>query len=526
MGCPVTEEVAMNDTYYLTTPIYYVNDQPHIGHIYTTTIADIIARFRRQRGESVFFLTGTDEHAAKVADSAAERGLTPLQWADQNAALFEETFARLGISNDDFIRTSQPRHVELVKQYIAALLNTGDIYLDRYDGWYDAGEEEYVPETRAAEYDYKSPVSGRPLVRKSEDNYFFRLSAYQEVLERLLAEQPDFVQPEARRNEVLGRLREGLNDVPVSRTGTTWGVPFPGEESHRVYVWIDALFNYVTVVDTPERRHYWPADVHLIGKEILWFHAVIWPAVLIALRRVPGYEWVELPRKIYAHGFWIAEGQKMSKSLGNFIDLEKIDQYVETFGLDALRYFLATQGPIGAADRDFAEARFIEVYNADLANNVGNLVQRATTLIARNAGGVLPEPGEIGEAERLLRGDADALPGRVAAALDRCALDDAIGAVTDLVRAANRYAEETAPWQLAKSNDPRLATSLYHLAEAARLAAWYLTPVMPAVAAEAHRRLSGREPETGLGVFGAVAPGASVTGGSPLFPRAQVATAR
>jgi methionyl-tRNA synthetase len=518
-------EAAMSDTFYITTPIYYVNDQPHIGHVYTTTIADMIARYRRQTDETVFFLTGTDEHAAKVVDSAAERGLPAMQWADQNAAVFQETFARFGISNDDFIRTSQPRHTEKVQAYITAMLGTGAIYLGRYDGWYDAGQEEYVTESKAAESDYKSPVNGRPLVRKSEDNYFFRLSAFQDDLLRLVTERPDFVQPETRRNEVLGRLREGLNDVPISRTGTPWGVPFPGAETHRVYVWIDALFNYLTVVDTPERRRFWPADVHLIGKEILWFHAVVWPAVLIALQRTPGYEWVELPRRVYAHGFWIAEGQKMSKSLGNFIDLAKLDSYVATYGLDALRYFFAAQGPLGAADRDFAEARFIDVYNADLANNIGNLVQRATTLIGRSAGGTLPEAGELGEAERVLRAEAEALPERVAAAFARLAVDEALTAITDLVRAANRYAEETKPWVLAKEGGPGLATSLYHLAEAARLAAWYLTPFLPSTASEAHRRLGGREPEPGLGVFGAVSPGAPVTGGAPLFPRAQAAVA-
>jgi methionyl-tRNA synthetase len=515
----------VSEKYYITTPIYFVNDQPHVGHVYSTTIADIIARYRRQTGDSVFFLTGTDEHAAKVVDSAAERGLTAIAWADQNAAVFEETFTRFGISNDDFIRTSQQRHTEKVQQYLAAMLATDDIYIGRYDGWYDAGQEEYVTESKAAETDYKSPVNGRPLVRKSEDNYYFRLSAFQDDLLRLVTEQPDFVQPEARRNEVLGRLREGLNDVPVSRTGTPWGIPFPGNETHRVYVWIDALFNYLTTVDTPERRHFWPADVHLIGKEILWFHAVIWPAVLIALRRTPGYEWVELPRHVYAHGFWISEGMKMSKSLGNFIDLAKLDHYVSTYGLDALRYFFASQGPLGAADRDFADARFVEVYNADLANNIGNLVQRATTLIDRNAGGALPEPGDLGEAEQTLRAEAESLPERVAAAFDRFAVDEALTAVTDLVRAANRYAEETKPWMLAKEGGPGLATSLYHLAEAARLAAWYLTPFMPNTAPEAHRRLSGREPEAGLGVFGAVPPGAPVRGGAPLFPRAQVAAA-
>ena len=334
--------------FYVTTPIYYVNDRPHIGHVYTTTIADILARYHRACGDEVFFLTGTDEHAAKVVDAAAERKLTPQQWADQNAKEFQDTFARLGISNDDFIRTTQERHKSKVQQYVGELMQTGDVYLGEYEGWYDVGQEEYVPDNKAKEYEFKSPVNGRPLERKTEKNYFFRLSRYADALLKLMTEHPEFVQPDERRNEMVNRIREGLNDVPISRISAGgWGIQVPGDNQHVIYVWIDALINYLSTVDTDDRRHWWPADVHLVGKDILWFHAVIWPALLLALKR-------PLPRQVYAHGLWKSEGQKMSKSLGNFVDLEKIDQYVATFGLDAFRYFLASNGPMGVNDSDFA----------------------------------------------------------------------------------------------------------------------------------------------------------------------------
>ncbi|MEX0653955.1 MAG: methionine--tRNA ligase, partial [Phycisphaeraceae bacterium] len=375
-----------NKRYYVTTPIYYVNDRPHIGHVYTTTVADVVARYHRLRGEDTFFLTGTDEHAAKVVDAAAERGMTAQQWADRNAEEFESTFRRLGLTHDDFIRTSQPRHTTRVQQYVKQLLDSGDVYLGDYEGWYDAGQEEYVPENKAKEYDFKSPINGKPLVKKKEQNYFFRLSAYADDLLTLLdggevAGQTFDVQPAARKNEIAARIREGLNDVPISRhavgdESARWGISVPGDEKHTIYVWIDALFNYLSTVDTDDpggRRKYWQSRAtHLIAKDILWFHAAIWPALLLALRRQSGNEWINLPRLVYAHSFWIAEGQKMSKSLGNFIDLEKIDSYVETFGLDALRYFLASNGPMGTTDADFAEAKFIDVYNSDLANTFGN----------------------------------------------------------------------------------------------------------------------------------------------------------
>ena len=366
----------MPEKFYITTPIYYVNARPHIGHVYTTTLADIIARYHRLKGDDVFFLTGTDEHGKKVADSAKEQGVSPQAFVDEIAGEFKQTFERMGFTHNDFIRTTEPRHEKLVQAYVQQLIDSGDVYLGEYEGWYDEGQEEYVTETNAKASDYKSPVSGRPLVRVKEKNYFFRLSKYEDAVRQHIEEHPEFIQPDARRNEVLGRIRDGLNDVAISRSTEPWGVPMPGDPDHSIYVWIDALFNYVTAINDDDRRHYWPCDVHLIGKEILWFHAVIWPAMLIALGR-------PLYHRLYAHSFWISEGQKMSKTLGNFIDLEKLDQYIDEFGLDALRYYLATQGPMGASDADFAHAKFVEVYNADLANTFGNSCSRVANMIGK-----------------------------------------------------------------------------------------------------------------------------------------------
>ena len=512
----------MSNRFYISTPIYYVNDRPHIGHVYTTIVADVVARYRRQQGAEVFFLTGTDEHAPKVAESARAHGVEPLAWADRHATEFERTFAAFGATNEDFIRTTQPRHVERVREYIAALIDSGDVYQGHYDGWYDPGEEEYVPEARAARLEFRSPISGRPLVKRREENYFFRLSAYADDLLRLLDERPEFVQPTARRNEVIGRIREGLHDIPITRAGLDWGIGVPGHEEHKIYVWIDALFNYVSAVDTPERRHLWPADVHLIAKDILWFHAVIWPALLFALQRQPGYEWLALPRQIHAHSFWVSDGRKMSKSLGNFVDLERLERCRQEVGPDGLRYFLAKDGPLDISDRDFTESRIAEVYNAELANLFGNLVQRAASLVARYADGVVPAPGPQEASDARLRAAADALPTQIASAFDRLALDQAAETIVSFLTAANQYAHETAPWQRAKDGDcERVATSIYYLTEAARLAAWHLWPFIPDTAAEAHRRLTGRDPGLGLGTFGAVPPGTRVTVGSPLFPRLQ-----
>ncbi len=517
----------MAGRFYISTPIYYVNERPHIGHLYTTTVADVVARSRRLEGRDVFFLTGTDEHAAKVVDAARERSLSTREWADRNAAAFRETFAEFGIENDDFIRTSEPRHIHFVEQAISALERTGDVYLGKYEGWYDASQEEYVPESRAAEHDFRSPVTRKPLVRRSEDNYFFRLSAYAEPLLRHLAAHPDFVQPGARRNEVAARIEAGLEDVPISRTGGgDWGVRFPGNPDHLIYVWIDALLNYASAVDPEDRRAYWPADVHLIAKDILWFHAVIWPAMLLALQKTPTHSWLALPGMVYSHSFWISEGQKMSKSLGNFVDLDQLRRYRDRFGLDALRYFLVSQGPLGTNDSDFAEARFIEIYNSDLANVVGNALSRVANMTGRYLDGRFPTATEGGP-----------LRGRVEASLRACAPGPlGLGRIAcgmELVRHIDAHIETTQPFRLAKdaNNQNAVAAILYECAETFRIASLHLWPVMPEKMEEVWRRF-------GLGAYrdalqqraarfadwiawGGIEAGMGLERGSALFPRFQ-----
>ncbi|MCE9590143.1 MAG: methionine--tRNA ligase [Planctomycetes bacterium] len=557
----------MPNRFYVTTPIYYVNDRPHIGHVYTTTIADVLARYHRLAGDDVFFLTGVDEHAAKVVDAAKERGLTPQQWADQNAASFRDTFAKLAITNDDFVRTSEDRHKKKVQEYVAALMKSGDIYAGQYEGWYDAGQEEYVTDSKAQESGFKSPINGKPLVRKTEKNYFFKLSAYREQLLTLLEkgekinDQGFDVQPEARKNEIISRIRE-MNDVPISRTGSGgWGIPVPGDAEQTIYVWIDALFNYLTYVDTPERRPYWQSGaVHLIAKDILWFHAAIWPAMLLALAKCEGYDWVNLPKLVYAHSFWISEGQKMSKSLGNFIDLEKIDQYVATFGLDALRYFLATQGPLGTTDSDFAEAKFIETYNTDLANVVGNCASRIINMTSRYWGGKVPSSANastdfnLEDFETFVdvalyaifgsrtgwepKGNVHKMVGLLAvSSLSdsktpnlNCALHYAI----TLVSMIDEYIEITAPFKLAKdpAKLPEVGTILYNCAEAIRVASALLWPVMPGKMEELWRRLGcdyaqqmqsngGRGNLDEWTKWGLLQPGTPIPAGDALFPRYQ-----
>jgi len=538
--------------YYITSPIYYVNDRPHIGHCYTTVLCDVAARFERLRrgsGADVFFLTGTDEHADKVVTSAAANMTTPQEWADRNAAAFKAAFEFVGSTHDDFIRTTEARHRAKVTGYIAALQKSGAIYKGEYTGWYDENQEEYVTETAAKENDFKGAISRRPLVKRTEPCYFFRLSKYQQRLIDLPGERPDFVQPASRRNEVLGRLRPPavLNDVPVSRpvTGdpaTQWGIRIPGDEAHRVYVWIDALFNYLTVVDTPERRRFWPASVHLIGKDILWFHAVIWPALLMALKESgPEYSWVELPKTVFGHGWWISEGQKMSKSLGNFIDLEKLKAYAGRYSLDALRWYLATQGPLSGADADFSHAKFVEVYNADLANGIGNCASRVGNMIEKYFGGKVPDPKGVKEnAGSDWPAICARLVERAGVAIGSLDLAGALGAATELVRTVDGYINVTAPFKLAKTVDAdatgrareQLAAILYHCAEAVRVASLLFAPAMPGKMGQLWRTWNC-EPPTGvplseLAVFGgphSLKPGQSIAKGEALFMRADPAEA-
>ena len=522
--------------FYVTTPIYYVNDRPHLGHVYTTAVADVLARYHRLRGDDTFFLTGTDEHAAKVSDRAAEQDMTPQQLADIMSQAFQDTFTKLEMSNNDFIRTSQDRHKQRVTQYITALLESGDVYSGDYEGWYDAGQEEYVPENKARTNDYKSDVNGKPLVRKTEKNYFFRLSAYREPLKDHFEKHPHFVQPEARRNEILNRIAEA-EDVPISRTGTGgWGIPVPGDDEQSIYVWIDALFNYLTTVDTDDRRKYWKAGaVHLIAKDILWFHTAIWPALLQALQKLPGYEWVNLPAQIYSHSYWISDtGEKMSKSLGNFLDPEAIDNYVGEFGLDALRYFLATRGPLGVSDSTFSPDLFIEVYNADLANTFGNCASRVTNMINRYFDGKLPPVGPHVEASEAYGSTAHQCVTRYIEAMERIQLDRAGEAALDLVRAIDNYIDKTQPFKLAKEDGklPEVGTILYHCAEALRIASVMLWPLLPDKVEELWRRFGCDAyvealADRGAGDFdawtnwGQLASGTPIEQGDPLFPRYQ-----
>ncbi len=514
--------------FYVTTPIYYVNDEPHVGHVYTTTLADVMARYHRLKGDDTFFLTGTDEHAAKVVEAAEARNMTPQAWADHNAASFRQCFQEFGLGFDDFIRTSEVRHKSKVLKYVEQLLDSGDVYLGQYEGWYDSGQEEYVPDNRARELGFKSPINKQPLVRKKEENFFFRLSAYQGALTELIAGDRMKISPAGRKQEVLARIQDGLKDVPISRTGSgNWGIAVPGREDHAIYVWIDALFNYLSTVDTEERRHYFPADVHLIGKDILWFHAVIWPAMLLALHRCSN-AWIKTPVRIHAHSFWIREGEKMSKSMGNFVDLAELRRYVATFGIDALRYYLVTHGPLNAADADFARGRFIETYNGDLANTFGNSFSRVSNMITRYFNGTVPSPGC--DFTRLR--ETGAMHGAQAmAAAEDLQLDQMVTAALGLVRAVDAFIQETEPFRLMKQagQTERVASILYHAAEAIRIAAVLLWPVLPNKMSDVWRRLGLEYDDVlakrGVGqleswlAWGQLTSGTPVQQGKPLFPR-------
>jgi methionyl-tRNA synthetase len=468
---------------YITTPIYYVNDKPHIGHAYTTTVCDVYARFMRFAGREVFFLTGTDEHGMKVEKSAKERGVTPQQLADENAAEFRSVMEMFNLTFDHFIRTTDDEHERQVRKVIQKLLDTDAVYLGEFEGWYDEGQEEYYTETKAKELEYKSPVNKKPLVRAREENYYFRLSAYQEFLENYFAEHPEFVRPVARKNEVLSRIREGLQDVPMSRTNFTWGVQMPNAPEHVVYVWIDALMNYITALGLAEpegetyaaRGKFWPAEYHVIGKEILWFHAVIWPAMLKALE-------IPLPKCVYAHSFWIAEGQKMSKSLGNFIDLNAIKTFRDAYGgMDAFRYYVIVQGPLGSTDANFTAEHFHETYHTDLANTIGNCASRVTAMVSKYFDGEVPEDNgaAIGDVD-WPRVSAETVK-IVNEKMERMELAEAVEATLALVRRVDGFINATEPFKLAKDESKRdeLAAILYRCAEAVRIASLLLWPVLP-----------------------------------------------
>ncbi len=482
-----------SNAYYLTTPIYYANDVPHIGHAYTTIAADAVARYQRLIGRDVFLLTGTDEHGVNIERLATSRGTSPQVYVDGIAAQFGELWSKLDIGYDRFIRTTEPAHRGGVLALWQRLQASGDLYRDTYTGAYCARCEAYYQPEELSEGAGACPVHGLSCETVTEENWFFRLSRYQQVLERLVRDT-EFVRPRARRNETLAVIEEGLRDFSVSRRQVRWGVPVPDSADEVIYVWVDALANYLTGVGYPDDAatfgRYWPADVHIVGKEIIRFHCLYWPALLLSAG-------LPLPKHVFAHGWLTKDGKKISKTTGNTVDPRAL---VDEFSSDAVRYYLLRSTPFGQ-DGDYTRERLVRVYNAELANDYGNLVQRTTALAARNAS-ALEIPGPDSTSEDALSTQAAQLETRVTRAYATLALHEAIAAVGDFVKDANRYLQLTAPWDLARAGETsRLGVVLRHTLEAARLATRWYAPVIPRAAAEASRRLCATPIHTGAPLF-------------------------
>ncbi len=461
-------------SYYVTTPIYYVNDAPHVGHAYTTLACDVLARFKRLDGFDVKFLTGTDEHGQKVEKSAQAAGIAPQDFTDRVSKNFRDLAGLMNYSNDDFIRTTEERHKKSVQALWDRLVERGAIYLGGYEGWYSVRDEAFwgEDELQTAADGSKIAPTGAPVEWVKEPSYFFKLSEWGDKLLAFYEANPDFIGPASRRNEVISFVKGGLQDLSISRTSFTWGVPVPNDPAHIMYVWLDALTNYITALGFPDQggdyAKFWPADLHMVGKDIVRFHAVYWPAFLMAADLAP-------PKRVFAHGWWTNEGQKISKSLGNTIDPVKL---VEKFGLDQTRYFLLREVPFGN-DGDFSNRAMVNRVNAELANGLGNLAQRSLSIIAKNCDGNLPVPGAFTAEDEALLGQAKALLGTVREALDQQQFHDALEAIMVVVRAANGYIDVQAPWSLKKTDLARMGTVLYVLAETVRRVALLLQPVMP-----------------------------------------------
>ena len=459
--------------FYVTTPIYYVNGAPHIGHAYTTIVADAMARYHRLKGEDVFFLTGTDEHGLKIQRAAEDRGITPQQMVDENSAQFRQLFERLELTHDRFIRTTEAGHRKTVEEMVSRMVEAGDIYLGEYEGWYSASDEAYYDESEID--DGKAIASGSDVEWVEEKSYFFRLSKYEEPLLEWYRDNPDCVAPQARRNEVSSFVESGLRDLSISRTTFSWGIPMPDDPEHVLYVWVDALTNYITAIgafDDPQRfDKFWPADVHLIGKDILRFHAVYWPAFLMSTK-------LPLPRQIYAHGWWTVEGEKMSKSKGNFVDaFDLADEY----DLDVLRYYMMREIPLGN-DGNFSKARLVERNNAELADNLGNLVNRTLSMTLGFVDATVPElPESLSESIDIdLKDQALATRQAVDDAMNERQPHRALEAITALSGETNNYVQTVQPWALnKKGDDVRLGETLYNSLEAIRFIAVLLLPFVP-----------------------------------------------
>ena len=506
-------------TFYITTPIYYPNGEPHLGHTYTTICADVIARYHRLAGHDTFLLTGTDEHGVKMVKTAAERGIEPRQLADEMVAVFENLWKEIHITHDNFIRTSSERHRTAVQEIVRRLEANGDLYVGPYEGWYDEGQEEFVSDTDAKARNFLA-FNKKPLVRYSEPTYYFRLTKY---IPRVLAHiesNPGFIHPESRRNEMISKLKMGVEDLSISRASLKWGIPMPNDPAHVLYVWIDALSNYITALgygsaDDSLFRKYWPADVHLIGKEIMWFHTVYWPAMLFSLGLEP-------PKQVYAHGWWLADGRKMSKTEGNFIGLPELRAYIATYGLDALRFYMLRAAPFGS-DLDFVKAKFHEAFN-ELGNVLGNCLNRTINMIGKYRDRALPAPsgGINAGLEHDLLDRIEALPNALAAAYDKLELQQCVLLPLELARATNGFIDATRPFSLAKdpAQQERLNTVLYLSAQAVYRALVAMLPVMPEKAAEGLRQLGvAIEGKTFSDLFGTLPVGQKLGEAQPLFPK-------
>ena len=511
--------MAPRAAYYLSTPIYYVNDSPHIGHAYTSLACDVLARFMRLDGRDVMFLTGTDEHGQKVQKSAIAAGMEPQEFVDQVSERFRALGGVMGYSNDDFIRTTEDRHTRSCQELWRRIAANGHIYLDKYAGWYSVRDEAFCTEAEVTDGPGGGKVTvadGSPVEWVEEPSYFFRLSDWQERLLEFYEKNPQAVAPESRRNEVISFVSGGLNDLSVSRASLKWGIPVPDAPDHTMYVWLDALTNYISAAGFPDTecdtwRTYWPADLHMVGKDILRFHTVYWPAFLMAAG-------VEPPTRVFAHGWWTNEGEKMSKSLGNVIDPHQI---VARYGLDAVRYFLLRALPFGS-DGDFSHRAIVGRMNDDLANDYGNLAQRVLTMAYRNCGAAVPEPGAFTAADEAMLGAAEALVGTVRADIGEQSFHRALIHIWEAVGQANRYVDEQAPWVLRKEDPARMATVLYVVMETLRHLAVLTQAFMPDSSGRMLDQL-GVAPEAralaALGPDGRLAPGTPLPKPAPVFPR-------
>jgi methionyl-tRNA synthetase len=509
--------MADKQKFYITTAISYPNGAPHIGHAYEVVASDAIARFKRIDGYDVFFMTGTDEHGLKIQQTADKSGTTPKAFVDEMAAKFKAMADRLDCSYDRFIRTTDADHLPSTQELWRRMQEKGDIYLSKYSGWYSVRDEAYFDEselTKQPDGSWRAPT-GTPVEWIEEESYFFRLSAYQDRLLAHYAANPDFISPETRRNEITSFVRSGLQDLSISRTTFNWGLPVPGDPKHVMYVWIDALNNYVTGCGFPNendpRWHYWPADVHIIGKDIVRFHTVYWPAFLMSAE-------LPLPKRVFGHGFLLNKGEKMSKSVGNVVDPFDL---ADTYGVDQIRYFFMREVPFGQ-DGNYSHEAIVNRINADLANDLGNLAQRSLSMIAKNCDAAVPQPGEFTQADQDILWLADALPVKTRAAMKDFAVHTTLAEIWAVVAEANRYFASQEPWVLRKSDPARMNTVLYVTAEVLRAVGILAQAFVPTAAAKLLDLLA--IPPEGR-VLAAVGPehrlvaGTALPQPAPIFPR-------